>query len=73
MSDLTASGLFPQHLRQGDWETLEGKMLAPHIAGPIEAGMPTNIQVDTTSMRGYWNSEVIVTTGLTGGGGTMAK
>lgn len=71
MSD--TGGLFPQHPRSGDWESLEGRMLAPHIAGPLESGVPTAVQVDTSSMRGTWNTDVIVTTGITGGGGTMAK
>jgi hypothetical protein len=67
-----AEGMFPQHPRSGPWETLKGSMLAPHIAQPIEGGTPTTTPVDTTSMNGKWNSGVIVTTGMTRGGGTMA-
>ena len=67
-----SEGMFPQHTRSGPWETLKGSMLAPHIAAPLESGVPATVQVDSTSMRGAWNSGVIVTTGMTRGGGTMA-
>jgi hypothetical protein len=67
-------GLFPQHPRVGEWESLEGKMLAPHIAMPDEASNTGDPRFNgTTPTTHGWASDVIVSTPLTGGGGTMAK
>lgn len=67
------SGLFPQHARSGPWETLKGSMLSPHIAGPIEGGATGDSRHQTDAMAGHWDSNVLVSTGMTRGGGTMAK
>lgn len=68
-----SEGMFPQHPRSGPWETLKGSMLQPHEAGPIEGSNQDNVREQNGSMIGHWNTDVIVTTGKTGGGGTMAK
>lgn len=66
-------GLFPQHPRSGNWETLKGSMLAPHMTTPLES---TN--VNTTRGSGKveppmgWESSIKPSEGLTRGGGTMA-
>jgi hypothetical protein len=68
-----SEGMFPQHTRSGPWETLKGSMLQPHEAGPIEGHNQDNVRQQNGSMTGHWDSDVIVTTGKTGGGGTMLK
>jgi hypothetical protein len=70
---MSEEGLFPQHPRSGDWETLEGKMLAPHIAAPLMSTAKGDSRHQTDAMAGHWDSNVIVTTGMTRGGGTMLK
>jgi len=70
---MSEEGLFPQHPRSGDWETLEGKMLAPHIAAPLMSTAQGDSRHQTDAMAGHWDSNVIVNTGMTRGGGTMLK
>lgn len=69
-----SEGMFPQHPRSGDWQTLKGRMLAPHTQAPLEStnhgDARFNGLVQTT---GKWDSHVTVTTGMTHGGGAMAK
>jgi hypothetical protein len=68
-----SGGLFPQHPRVGEWESLEGRMLAPHIAAPMESSAKGTERHQTDNVNQLWNSTVIVNTGMTRGGGTMAK
>lgn len=70
MSD---QGMFPQHPRSGPWETLKGSMLAPHEAAPMTSTASGDSRHQTDAMTGHWDSTVIVSTGMTRGGGTMAK
>lgn len=71
-----SDGMFPQHPRSGDWETLKGKMLAPHELPYSEQDTNYNDgRVDSQSATGVttpW-SHSIVSTPLTKGGGTLAK
>lgn len=67
------AGMFPQHPRSGDWETLKGRMLSPHEAAPLEAGNTGDPRFNGTSGALGWVKDTIVTTGMTGPGGTMAK
>ncbi len=55
------------------WSSEEGGMLAPHIAQPMESGNTGDPRFNGTVGPTGWASDVIVSTGLTGGGGTMAK
>lgn len=65
--------MFPQHSRSGDWETLKGSMLAPYLMAPLESTSMDNARPQSDAMPSSpWNTEVVVTTGLTPGGGTMA-
>lgn len=66
-------GWFPQHPKVGPWETLKGGTLAPHIQQPLESSAEGDSRHQTNPMTGHWNSTVIVSTGMTRGGGTMAK
>lgn len=68
-----SEGLFPNHPRSGDWETLKGRMLAPHIKAPITstAHGDSRHQAEAKVHVG-WES-YLVNTGMTRGGGTMAK
>ncbi|HEY6019694.1 MAG TPA: hypothetical protein VIY48_07280 [Candidatus Paceibacterota bacterium] len=68
-----SEGLFPQHPRSGDWETLKGRMLSPHTAAPLTSTASGDSRHQTDAMAGHWDSTVIVSTGMTRGGGTMAK
>lgn len=73
---VSASGgemLFPQHPKVGPWETLKGGTLAPHMAAPLESNAMGDSRHQTDAMAQKWDSEVIVNTPLTRGGGTMAK
>lgn len=70
---LGTDGLFPQHPREGDWETLEGDMLAPHIMMPLESVAMNRAGVQSGTRQPDWNSQITVQTGLTPGGGTMAR
>lgn len=67
-----SEGLFPQHPRSGDWETLKGRMLAPHEQAVMtsQAGGDSRHQANPATTS--WTSAIIVNTGMTGGGGTMA-
>lgn len=71
MSD--SSWFAGNHGPEGAWSSLKGSMLAPHIAQPWEAGVPSMVQVDTSFQRGSWAPNTIVNTGMTRGGGTMAR
>lgn len=69
-----AEEMFPQHPRSGPWETLKGSMLSPHEAAPIMSKSEGTSRHQTNNMPSMkWDSGVIVNTGLTRGGGTMAK
>lgn len=70
MSD---EGMFPQHPRSGDWETLKGRMLSPHLQPVLTSTASGDSRHQTDAMAGHWDSTVIVNTGMTRGGGTMAK
>lgn len=64
---------FPQHPKTGDWETLKGRMLSPMLQMPMESvseGDTRHIDAPATL---NWEDSVIVNTGLTPGGGAMAK
>ncbi|AUG87332.1 hypothetical protein SEA_OLICIOUS_5 [Streptomyces phage Olicious] len=66
-------GMFPQHPRSGPWETLEGAALAPHIQQPLHSTAQGDSRHQAPTGMTHWDSKVIVSTGLTRGGGTMAK
>lgn len=62
------------HGPEGAWKTLKGSMLSPHTAGPIEGGKPNNTTRGSGStITSKWDSNTNVSTGMTRGGGTMAK
>lgn len=62
------------HGPQGPWKTEKGSMIAPHIAQPMESGNSGDPRFNgTTPTTHSWTQDVLVSTGMTGGGGTMAK
>lgn len=63
-------GMFPQHPKSGDWETLKGRMLAPHLQMPMESTAHTAVRFAPAATMN-WDA-YIVNTGLTPGGGKMA-
>lgn len=61
------------HPRSGDWETLKGRMLSPWLQAPLYSSAMGDTRHQTDAMAQKWDSTVVVNTGLTRGGGTMAK
>lgn len=61
------------HGPEGAWSSLKGSMLAPHIAQPMTSTSSGDSRHQTDAMAGKWTDKVIVNTGMTRGGGTMAK
>lgn len=70
---MSTSELFPNHGPINAWLTEEGDMLAPHIQVPLESTAMTRAGVQTGTRTQSWDTEVVVNTGLTGGGGTFAR
>jgi hypothetical protein len=71
--DAGGGEMFPQHPKVGEFETLKGKMLTPPLIAPIESVAEDNARPQSDAMPSSpWTSEVLVTTGMTRGGGTMA-
>lgn len=72
-----SEGMFPQHPKSGDWETLKGRMLTPpELPYADQGGNANDGRVDSqnaTGVSGSWDSHVVVSTPLTHGGGTIAK
>jgi hypothetical protein len=67
-------GLFPGHPRSGDWETLKGSMLAPHLQPVMESSNTGDPRFNGRVSTGRnWDSFIKPSEGLTRGGGTMAK
>lgn len=68
------SDLFPQHPRSGDWETLKGKALSPHeLSYDVQDQNFGDSRLNQTTPNDGWASHILVTTGTTGAGGTLAK
>lgn len=62
------------HGPEGPWQSEKGSMLAPHTAQPMESSNTGDPRFNgTTPTTHAWTADVLVSTGLTGGGGTMAK
>ena len=38
-----SEGLFPNHPRSGDWETLKGRTLSPHMTTPMTSTASKNL------------------------------
>jgi hypothetical protein len=69
-------GMFPQHPKSGDWETLKGRMLAPYELDGIESDSAHNgsARAGAPNRVDYNPIETFeVQTPTTGGGGTFAK
>lgn len=73
MDILSTSGLFGgNHTAVNEWAT-EGATLAPHLQTPMESTSKGDSRHQTDNVNQLWNSTVIVNTGMTRGGGAMAK
>lgn len=64
-------GMFPQHPKSTEFCTLKGRMLEPHIQQPMESSAHTAVRYSPAG-KTDWTSSIIVNTGMTPGGGTMA-
>lgn len=71
MSDGTWFG--GQHGPEGDWKTLKGRMLEPHTAQPMTSTAQGDSRHQAPAPVIGWESHILVNTGMTRGGGTMAK
>lgn len=70
------SDLFPQHPRSGDWETLKGKTLTPpELPYDVQDQNFGDSRLNQTVSTpfGTWDKHILVNTGTTGAGGTLAK
>lgn len=70
--DSSGGEMFPQHPRSGNWETLKGSMLSPHIQAPMQSDAMGDSRHIDESPTIPWNTTILVNTGETRGGGTMA-
>lgn len=61
------------HGPEGAWKTLKGSMLAPHIKQPITSTAQGDARHQAPAAIIGWESHILVNTGMTRGGGTMAK
>jgi len=68
-----SEGLFPQHPRSGDWETLKGKMIEAPLQMPLTSSAHGDSRAQAPAPVIGWESHILVNTGMTRGGGTMAK
>ena len=68
-------GMFAgDHNTSSEWQTLKGKMLAPHELPVLQSTAMGDTRHQTNAMpTTKWDASTIVNTGITGGGGTMAK
>lgn len=66
-------GMFPQHPRSGDWETLKGSMLAPHLQMPLDGGNTGDPRFNGEVNTQNWEASLKAVDAPTRGGGTMAK
>lgn len=66
-------GDFPQHPKTGDWETLKGRMLSPYLMMPMESTSSGDTRHQAPAGGPGWDDQILVTTGMTRGGGAMAK
>ena len=55
------------------WASEKGSMLQPHLQMPMESTSKGDSRHQTDNVNQLWNSTVVVTTGMTRGGGAMAK
>jgi len=67
--------MFPQHPRSGDWETLKGKMMSPHLQMPMEStnSGPDRLNQEVSNGVQKWDAFIKPYEPLTHGGGAMAK
>lgn len=61
------------HGPEGVWKSEKGRMLAPHLQMPMESEAMGESRHQTDNVNQLWNTTVVVSTGMTRGGGTMAK
>lgn len=71
MSDSTWFG--GNHGPEGDWKTLKGRMLAPHTQQPLMSTAHGDSRAQAPAPTIGWETHILVNTGMTRGGGTMAK
>lgn len=65
-------GLFPQHPKVGEFETLKGGMVSPPLQMPLESSaMGDSRHIDSAGGTD-WTGSILVNTGMTRAGGTLA-
>ena len=70
-----SEGMFPQHPRSGDWQTLKGSMLSPHEQPVLESTNHGDARFNGLVSNGVqsWDKFIKPNEPLTMGGGAMAK
>lgn len=74
-ASVDASGggeMFPQHPKTGEFESLKGRMLTPPLMDVLESNAMGDSRHIDEAPSIDWASTIIMTTGCTPGGGTMA-
>lgn len=61
------------HGPEGDFKTLKGRMLEPHTAQALHSTAHGDSRHQATAPVIGWETHILVNTGMTRGGGTMAK
>lgn len=61
------------HGPEGPWKSEKGSMLSPHTQTPMESSNSGDPRFNGVAGSIGWTSHVLVSTGMTGGGGAMAK
>lgn len=69
-----SNGMFPQHVRAGDWETLTGGTLGVHLQDSNGSGNIGDARFNgEVAGAGSWESMLLPVVPVTRGGGAMAK
>ena len=62
-----------QHGPEGVYKSLKGSMLQPHTAQPLTSTAKGDSRHQAPAPSIGWETRILVNTGMTRGGGTMAK
>lgn len=66
-------GMFPQHPKTGNWESLKGSALAPHMQAPLESGNTGDARFNGEVGSVDWTTALKPHEGMTRGSGTGTK
>lgn len=67
-----AEGMFPQHPKVGNWQSLKGSALGVHMQMPLESGNMGDARFNGEVGIDGWEKSLKPHEGTTGPGGTLA-